>query len=111
MEVSITFKLLDKHLTVDGERIEVCGLAEFHVCPAKVGIGRMALHLLYMLSDGKPIVGFAGDDVVEFYRKCGWHVRYSFDPTAKAMISSVDFDDEEGSSLIEMDDADVLEGW
>jgi len=91
MDVQITFKLLeDKSIKlVNGQSVSVAGLAEYHVCPEREGFGRRVLGMLGSLT-AKPIVGFAEDENVEFYRKCGWHVIDTRDEMyGKYIISNV----------------------
>jgi hypothetical protein len=90
MEVSITCKLLNKSILLDGELLDVHGLAELHVCPASRCLGRLALDALSKLciDDYKHcVVGFAGDDVVGFYRSCGWFTGERYGD--KTLIASV----------------------
>lgn len=76
MRLSILFHMLDKQLaTKDGKRYDIYGLSELHVCPTKLGLGRAALDLARrMANDGgkNAVVGFAEEELTEFYRKCGW---------------------------------------
>ena len=68
--VSISFLLLEKKIGDVG----VIGLSEFWVDPRRAGIGRAALQMIEALGSPKVIVGFAGEETVDFYRSCDWLV-------------------------------------
>jgi len=85
----IRSKLLDKEITVDGEKTSIYGIASFRVSPKRIGLGRLSLELFKKFCD-KPIVGFVIDDnILSFYLKCGWYECGWFD--GQKAISSVDF--------------------
>jgi len=96
MDVSLTFKLYDKQLVHsdvvrDVEPLNIYGLAELHVCPNQQGFGRRVLELLIAIGITHckfTVVGFAADDVIEFYKKCGWAVNWRDKKTDKWVISA-----------------------
>ena len=49
-------------------------LSSLWVDPKKRGIGRQALLMIEALASPLVVVGFADDDVVDFYRSCDWLV-------------------------------------
>ncbi len=96
MRLSILFHLLDKQLVAkDGKRYDIYGLSELHVCPTRIGLGRAALDLAIRMADedGKTaVVGFAEEELTEFYGKCGWFLGNWYlcvdDGLRKCLISS-----------------------
>ena len=68
--ISIGFMLMKEKL---GE-VEVMGLSSFWVDPKKRGVGRETLKLIENLASPLVVVGFAEDNVVDFYRTCEWLV-------------------------------------
>lgn len=77
MELSIACNVDPKVAIIDGRRETVLGLAAFHAFPKGKGLGRAGLELLVKLAmaDGYSyVIGFAEDDVVGFYKACGWSV-------------------------------------
>jgi len=89
MYCKIETNLLDKIITVDGNKIAIYGIANFRVSPKRKGFGKASLEMLKKYLD-KPIAGFVADDnILTFYLKCGWFECGEFD--GLKAISSVNF--------------------
>lgn len=76
MEARVRAFLLDKEVIVNGEKIQVYGLARFSVEPRLKELGRHVIRGLEEIAynDRKHcIVAFCDDGVLPFYMKCGWH--------------------------------------
>lgn len=81
-------KLLDKTVVINGRPTQILGLASFRTEPRGQGIGRHSLRAMEELAarQGKLLMCFCLDDVLDFYLKCGW-VKCGHGPT-KHFLSS-----------------------
>lgn len=75
LNCSMSGKLLDKFVIVDGKPLRVYGLQSYRVKPKRMGLGSYALWGLEAIADraGRPIIAFCDDNVLPFYLKCGWY--------------------------------------
>lgn len=91
--ISIGFKLTKQKI---GE-VDVAGLSSLFVDPKGGGVGRQALLLIENIASPLVVVGFTGDDAVEFYRKCDWLIgKKHYDeknPQGKWLVASDSIDE------------------
>ena len=82
--------LLDKRIKVNGEERRVLGLASYRTEPRGMGIGKANCKIMEDIAERQGYLGvfcFCFDDVVDFYKKCGWYEVGMFQ--GKHMFSSL----------------------
>lgn len=85
--------LLDKTVVINGKPTKIMGLASFRTEPRGQGIGRYSLRAMEELAarQGKLLMCFCSDDVLEFYLTCGW-VKVGMGPTKHFLCSQPVYD-------------------
>jgi hypothetical protein len=77
MDISVSCKLLEKTIEIDGVMRDVYGIASIRSLPQSQGLGRMILGWAFLKSqrDGKfDVIGFATPSTYErFQKKAGLH--------------------------------------
>ena len=77
MDITISAKLLEKEVEIDGEVRSVYGLAALHTSPRNRGLGRLMMKWVEEKAkeDGKHcVVGFVMPATFKgFNAKCGWY--------------------------------------
>jgi len=74
--------LLHKKVMINGQKKAVYGLRKFRVSPMQKGMGKAMLKGIENVaeSDGKfCVVAFCLEDVLDFYKKCGWYENGIYD--------------------------------
>lgn len=77
LQVTVKAQLPKQRVLVDGKEMQCLGLVEFHACPSRHGLGRLALSVIVQIAAEQNVplvVGWADAKVQRFYERCGWGV-------------------------------------